>query len=297
MKISAIIPCYNEEITIKQVIEDIKKYSPECEINVFDNNSTDNTYDIAKKEGVNVYRVMYQGKGEVVRRAFDIINADIYILIDGDSECDASSIPRLINFLIEEKLDMVTVVRKDGIYRKGHSFGNKMITNFAKVLFGKYCNDILSGYRIFSNKFVKSFPSLSKGFEIEAELTIFALQMRLPIGEIEAEYKSRPKGSFSKLNTFRDGFKIINLIINILINEKPIVFWTIVSFILTILGLYYGIPVIYSFINEGFVPVATSVLSASFIILSAISFITGLIMNSTGKVLKEIRRYRYLSIK
>lgn len=297
MKISAIIPCYNEELTIKQVIKDIKKYSPECEINVFDNNSTDNTYNIAKEEGVNVYKVMYQGKGEVIRRAFDIINADIYILIDGDNECDASAIPKLTNCLIEEQLDMVTIIRKDGVYRKGHSFGNKMITSFAKVLFGKYCNDILSGYRIFSKKFVKSFPSHSKGFEIEAELTIFALQMRLPIGEMEAEYKSRPEGSFSKLNTFRDGFRIIGLIINLLMSEKPILFWSIISSIFILLGFYYGIPVIYSFIKEGFVPIATSVLSASFVILSAISFITGLIMHSTGKVIREIRRYKYISIK
>ena len=297
MKVSAIIPCYNEELTIKQVIKDIKKYSPECEINVFDNNSTDNTYNIAKEEGVNVYKVMYQGKGEVIRRAFDIINADIYILIDGDNECDASAIPKLTNYLIEEKLDMVTIIRKDGVYRKGHSFGNKMITSFAKVLFGKYCNDILSGYRIFSKKFVKSFPSHSKGFEIEAELTIFALQMRLPIGEMEAEYKSRPEGSFSKLNTFRDGFRIIGLIINLLMSEKPILFWSIISSIFILLGFYYGIPVIYSFIKEGFVPIATSVLSASFVILSAISFITGLIMHSTGKVIREIRRYKYISIK
>ncbi len=297
MKVSAIIPCYNEELTIKQVIKDIKKYSPECEINVFDNNSTDNTYNIAKEEGVNVYKVMYQGKGEVIRRAFDIINADIYILIDGDNECDASAIPKLTNCLIEEQLDMVTIIRKDGVYRKGHSFGNKMITSFARVLFGKYCNDILSGYRIFSNKFVKSFPSHSKGFEIEAELTIFALQMRLPIGEMEAEYKSRPEGSFSKLNTFRDGFRIIGLIINLLMSEKPILFWSIISSIFILLGFYYGIPVIYSFIKEGFVPIATSVLSASFVILSAISFITGLIMHSTGKVIREIRRYKYISIK
>lgn len=296
MKISAIIPCYNEELTIKQVIEDIKRYSPECEINIFDNNSTDNTYNLAKEEGVNVYKVMYQGKGEVIRRAFDIINSDIYILIDGDNECDASAIPKLTNYLIEEQLDMVTVIRKDGVYRKGHSFGNKMITYFAKLLFGKYCNDILSGYRIFSNKFVKSFPSHSKGFEIEAELTIFALQMRFPIGEMEAEYKNRPEGSFSKLNTFRDGFRIIGLIINLLMSEKPILFWSIISSIFMLLGFYYGIPVIYSFIKEGFVPIATSVLSASFVILSAISFITGLIMNSIGKVLKEVRRYRYLSV-
>ena len=169
MKISAIIPCYNEEITIKQVIEDIRKYCNECEIYVFDNNSTDNSYKIAKDTGAIVKKVMYQGKGEVVRYAFSLIDSDVYILIDGDSECDASAIPALIKYLLENDLDMVTAIRKSGKYRRGHSFGNKMITNFAKLLFNKNCNDILSGYRIFSKKFVKTFPANSRGFEIETE--------------------------------------------------------------------------------------------------------------------------------
>ncbi|SUW04903.1 glycosyltransferase family 2 protein [Brachyspira pilosicoli] len=166
MKISAIIPCYNEELTIKQVIEDIKKYSPECEVYVFDNNSTDNSYNIAKEAGAIVKKVMYQGKGEVVRQAFSIVDSDIYILIDGDNECDASAIPRLVDYLVNNDLDMVTVVRKAGKYRKGHSFGNKMLTGFAKFLFGNNVNDILSGYRVFSRKFVKTFPATSRGFEI-----------------------------------------------------------------------------------------------------------------------------------
>ena len=166
MKIAAIIPCYNEELTIKQVICDIQKYCPKCEIYVFDNNSSDNSYNIAKETGAIVKKVMYQGKGEVVRNAFSIIDADIYILIDGDGECDTSAIPSLIDYLINEYLDMITVIRKAGKYRRGHSFGNKMITTFAKILFGKNCNDILSGYRIFSKKFVKTFPANSRGFEI-----------------------------------------------------------------------------------------------------------------------------------
>lgn len=166
MKVSAIIPCYNEELTIKQVIEDIKKYYTQCEIYVFDNNSTDNSYNIAKDAGAIVKKVMYQGKGEVVRQAFSIVDSDIYILIDGDNECDASAIPELVSYLIDNDLDMVTVVRKSGKYRKGHSFGNKMITSFAKFLFGKNINDILSGYRVFSKRFVKTFPSFSRGFEI-----------------------------------------------------------------------------------------------------------------------------------
>ena len=297
MKISAIIPCYNEEITIKQVVEDIKKYSPQCEIYVFDNNSTDNSYNIAKEAGAIVKRVIYQGKGEVVRQAFSIVDSDVYILIDGDNECDASAIPRLVNYLIDNDLDMVTVVRKSGKYRKGHSFGNKMITSFAKFLFGNNVNDILSGYRVFSKRFVKSFPAASKGFEIEAELTIFALQMRLQIGEMEAEYKSRPEGSFSKLNTFRDGFRILGLMIYLLMTEKPIIFWWIIASIFVLFGFYYGIPIIYSFITTGFVPIATSVLASGFILLSGICIITGIIINAIGKVISENRRFKYNSEK
>ncbi|MCZ9926949.1 glycosyltransferase family 2 protein [Brachyspira hyodysenteriae] len=297
MKVSAIIPCYNEELTIKQVIEDIKKYSPECEIYVFDNNSTDNSYNIAKEAGAIVKKVMYQGKGEVVRQAFSIVESDIYILIDGDNECDASAIPKLVHYLIDNDLDMVTVVRKAGKYRKGHSFGNKMITSFAKFLFGNNVNDILSGYRVFSKKIVKTFPCASKGFEIEAELTIFAMQMRLQIGEIEAEYKSRPEGSFSKLNTFKDGFRILGLMIYLLMTEKPIIFWWIIAFIFALCGFYYGIPLIIQFINIGVVPVATSVLATGFVLLSGICIITGLIMNAVGRVISENRRFKYNSIK
>ena len=236
---------------------------------------------------------MYQGKGEVVRQAFSTVDSDIYILIDGDNECDASAIPQLINYLIDNDFDMVTVVRKAGKYRKGHSLGNKMITSFAKFLFGNNVNDILSGYRVFSKKFVKTFPCSSRGFEIEAELTIFAMQMRLQIGEMEAEYKSRPEGSFSKLNTFRDGFRILGLMIYLLMTEKPIIFWWIIATIFALFGFSYGIPVIYSFIISGFVPIATSVLATGFILLSGICIITGLIMNSIGRVISENRRFKY----
>ncbi|TXJ36422.1 glycosyltransferase family 2 protein [Brachyspira pilosicoli] len=297
MKVSAIIPCYNEELTIKQVIEDIKKYYPECEVYVFDNNSTDNSYNIAKESGAIVKKVIYQGKGEVVRQAFSSVDSDIYILIDGDNECDASAIPRLVNYLIDNDLDMVTVVRKAGKYRKGHSFGNKMITSFAKFLFGNNVNDILSGYRVFSRKFVKTFPSSSKGFEIEAELTIFAMQMRMQIGEMEAEYKSRPEGSFSKLNTFRDGFRILGLMIYLLMTEKPMVFWWIIASFFALFGFYYGLPIIYSFVTIGFVPIATSVLATGFILLSGICIITGLIMNAIGRAIAENRRFKYNSVK
>ena len=298
MKIAAIIPCYNEELTIKQVICDIQKYCPKCEIYVFDNNSSDNSYNIAKETGAIVKKVMYQGKGEVVRNAFSIIDADIYILIDGDGECDASAIPSLIDYLINEDLDMITVIRKAGKYRRGHSFGNKMITTFAKILFGKNCNDILSGYRVFSKKFVKTFPANSRGFEIETELTIFALQMRLPIDEVSAKYIKRPEGSHSKLNTFKDGFKILFTIIYLLITEKPLLFFNTISLIFLVIGLFLGIGITIEYFEtlkvERF---PTAILTICLIILSALSFSIGLLMKAISKVLSENRRFKYNSVK
>lgn len=297
MKIATIIPCYNEEITIKQVIDDVKKYCPESEIYVFDNNSTDNSYQIAIESGVTVKKVMYQGKGEVVRYAFAMIDADIYILIDGDSECDASVIPELINNISKNDLDMITVIRKSGKYRIGHSFGNKMITHFVQFLFNNKCKDILSGYRAFSKKFVKTFPANSRGFEIETELTIFALEMRLPIGEIEAEYKSRPQGSFSKLNTFKDGIKIFNLIIYLLMSERPLLFWWIIALFFALLGFSLGIPIIVLLKSQGYVSIPFVILALGNILLSGICIITGLIMNAVSRAISEIRRFQYNSIK
>ena len=300
MKIAAIIPCYNEELTIKQVICDIQKYCPKCEIYVFDNNSFDNSYNIAKETGAIVNKVSYQGKGEVIRRAFADIDSDIYIMVDADMQYDLSEINNFINYFTENKLDMLNISREvvdETVHRKGHSFGNMMLTGFANFLFGKKFNDMLSGYRIFSKRFVKSFPANSRGFEIETELTIFALQMRLPIGEMEAEYKSRPEGSFSKLNTFKDGFRILGLIIYLLMSERPLLFWWIIALIFALFGLYFGLPIVISFFETGIVPVATSVLASGFMLLSGISIITGLIMNAIGRVISENRRFKYNSVK
>ena len=211
-KISVIIPCYNEEITIKQVIEEFRKYLPEAEINVFDNNSKDNSVKLAKESGAIVTEVNYQGKGEVIRRAFSDVESDIYIMVDADMQYDISEIKKHIEYFLYNKLDMLNISREvvdEDVHRKGHTFGNAMLTGFANMLFGKQFEDMLSGYRIFSKRFVKSFPAASKGFEIETELTIYALQMRLPVGEVSAKYFKRPEGSFSKLNTFRDGFRIL----------------------------------------------------------------------------------------
>ena len=301
MKIAAIIPCYNEEITIKQVIENMKNYCPKCEIYVFDNNSYDNSYNIAKETGAIVNKVSYQGKGEVIRRAFADIDSDIYIMVDADMQYDLSEINNFINYFTENKLDMLNISREvvdETVHRKGHSFGNMMLTGFANFLFGKKFNDMLSGYRIFSKRFVKSFPANSRGFEIETELTIYALQMRLPIDEVSAKYIKRPEGSHSKLNTFNDGFKILFTIIYLLITEKPLLFFNTISLIFLVIGLFLGIGITIEYFEtlkvERF---PTAILTICLIILSALSFSIGLLMKAISKVLSENRRFKYNSVK
>ena len=300
MKIAAIIPCYNEELTIKQVICDIQKYCPKCEIYVFDNNSSDNSYNIAKETGAIVNKVSYQGKGEVIRRAFADIDSDIYIMVDADMQYDLSEINNFINYFTENKLDMLNISREvvdETVHRKGHSFGNMMLTGFANFLFGKKFNDMLSGYRIFSKRFVKSFPANSRGFEIETELTIYALQMRLPIDEVSAKYIKRPEGSHSKLNTFKDGFRILFTIIYLLITEKPLLFFNTISLIFLGIGLFLGIGITIEYFEtlkvERF---PTAILTICLIILSALSFSIGLLMNAISKVLSENRRFKYNSV-
>ena len=301
MKIAAIIPCYNEELTIKQVICDIQKYCPKCEIYVFDNNSSDNSYNIAKETGAIVNKVSYQGKGEVIRRAFADIDSDIYIMVDADMQYDLSEINNFINYFTENKLDMLNISREvvdETVHRKGHSFGNMMLTGFANFLFGKKFNDMLSGYRIFSKRFVKSFPANSRGFEIETELTIYALQMRLPIDEVSAKYIKRPEGSHSKLNTFKDGFRILFTIIYLLITEKPLLFFNTISSIFLVIGLFLGIGITIEYFEtlkvERF---PTAILTICLIILSALSFSIGLLMKAISKVLSENRRFKYNSVK
>ena len=301
MKIAAIIPCYNEELTIKQVICDIQKYCPKCEIYVFDNNSSDNSYNVAKETGAIVNKVSYQGKGEVIRRAFADIDSDIYIMVDADMQYDLSEINNFINYFTENKLDMLNISREvvdETVHRKGHSFGNMMLTGFANFLFGKKFNDMLSGYRIFSKRFVKSFPANSRGFEIETELTIYALQMRLPIDEVSAKYIKRPEGSHSKLNTFKDGFKILFTIIYLLITEKPLLFFNTISLIFLVIGLFLGIGITIEYFETLKVErLPTAILTICLIILSALSFSIGLLINAISKVLSENRRFKYNSVK
>lgn len=297
-KVAVLIPCYNEELTIAKVVKDCKKYLPEAEIFVCDNNSTDKTAEKAKKAGAKVMFEGRQGKGNAVRRMFADIDADVYVMIDGDGTYDIKAIPNLIKILQDEKSDMVVGVRKeteDACYRSGHRGGNKVLTKIVELILGYKLRDMLSGLRVFSKRFVKTFPAESKGFEIETELTIFALSRRLPIKEVDTDYFSRPEGSFSKLSTYKDGIIILKTIVFLIKEECPMMFFGMISLFLFLIGLGLGIPVVIEYLNTGLVPrFPTAILASSLMICSFISFLMGVVLDSVAKVKKEISRANYL---
>ena len=232
MRIAVLVPCFNEEAAVATVVADFRKALPTAGIFVYDNNSSDRTVAVARDAGAEVRSERRQGKGHVVRRMFADIDADIYVLVDGDATYDAASAPRMIDTLVSDHLDMVVGFRVDqaqAAYRPGHRTGNWMLTGFLSSVFGQAFKDILSGYRVFSRRFVKSFPVLSDGFEIETELSVHALELALPVAEIETPYYARPEGSFSKLNTWRDGFRILGTILKLYRSEKPLRFFTVIG--------------------------------------------------------------------
>lgn len=297
-KVAVLIPCYNEELTIAKVVKDCKKYLPEAEIVVCDNNSTDKTAETAKKAGAKVMFEGRQGKGNAVRRMFADIDADVYVMTDGDGTYDIKAIPNLIKILQDEKSDMVVGVRKeteDACYRSGHRGGNKVLTKIVELVLEYKLRDMLSGLRVFSKRFVKTFPAESKGFEIETELTIFALSRRLPIKEIDTNYFSRPEGSFSKLSTYKDGIRILKTIVFLIKEECPMMFFGMISLFLFLIGLGLGIPVVIEYLNTGLVPrFPTAILASSLMICSFISLLMGIVLESVDKVKKEIGRANYL---
>ncbi|NDE90235.1 MAG: glycosyltransferase [Alphaproteobacteria bacterium] len=297
--IAVIIPCYNEEATIANVVRDFASVLPGAQLYVYDNNSSDKSVENARNAGATVRKEKSQGKGNVVRRAFADVDADIYVLVDGDDTYDAASAPRLIAQLLDGPCDMINAARVEKselAYRKGHRFGNWAISTMVAILFGRSCNDVLSGYRVFSKRFVKSFPALARGFEIETELTVHALQLRMPMAETETPYKERPAGSFSKLNTFRDGFRILFTIIHLLKEEKPLLFFSSISAVLLIGAFLLGIPVIEDFMKTGLVPrLPSAVLATGLVILSSLSLTCGLILDSLTRARLELKRLGYLS--
>lgn len=299
-RIAVLIPCYNEEAAIATVVTDFRANLPGADIYVYDNNSRDRTLEIAQAAGANVRTERRQGKGNVVRRMFADIDADIYVLVDGDATYDAGSAPAMVQLLLDDDLDMVVGCRvhtDTQAYRRGHEFGNALLTGFVARLFGKTFTDILSGYRVFSRRFVKSFPALSKGFETEAELTVHALGLRMAVAEVEIPYGARPAGSVSKLSTYRDGFRILRLILVLYKHERPFMFFAVVALLLVIVSVALAVPIIIDWLNTGLVPrVPTAILSTGIMILACLALMSGLILETVTRGRQEMKRLLYLQI-
>src|SRR4030081_1437157 len=299
MRIAVLVPYFNEEAAVATVIADFRKALPSAEIFVYDNNSSDRTVAVAREAGAEVRSERRQGKGHVVRRMFADVDADIYVLVDGDATYDAASAPRMIDAMISGHLDMVVGLRVDQVqaaYRPGHRAGNWMLTSFLSSVFGQAFKDILSGYRVFSRRFVKSFPALSDGFEIETELSVHALELALPVTEIETPYYARPEGSFSKLNTWRDGFRILGTILKLYRSEKPLRFFTAIGIFLTLVSIGLAIPIVVTYLEEGLVPrLPTAVLSMGLMILAVLSVSSGLVLDTVTRGRREMKLLAYLS--
>lgn len=298
-RIAVLVPCYNEEASIAAVIRDFKAALPTATIYVYDNNSKDRTSEIARAAGAVVRREPLQGKGNVVRRMFADIEADVYVMVDGDDTYHAPSAPALVSKLLDEKLDMVNGARVTDweTYRAGHRFGNIMLTTLVTMVFGKRTDDLLSGYRVFSRRFVKSFPVLAGGFEIETELVVHALEMSMPLGEVETPYKDRAPGSVSKLSTFRDGFRILWMIGKLIKEERPMQSFGIVSLLLALISIITAVPLFITYYETGLVPrFPTAVLATGLGLLSFLSLTCGLILDTVTRGRREMKRLRYLEI-
>jgi glycosyltransferase involved in cell wall biosynthesis len=299
IRVAVLVPCFNEEAAVATVVADFRKALPSAEIFVYDNNSSDCTVAVARDAGAQVRSERRQGKGHVVRRMFADVDADVYVLVDGDATYDAASAPRMIETLLSDHLDMVVGFRVDqsaAAYRPGHRTGNRMLTGFLSAVFGQAFRDILSGYRVFSRRFVKSFPVLSDGFEIETELSVHALELALPVAEIETPYYARPEGSFSKLNTWRDGFRILGTILKLYRSEKPLRFFTAVGVFLTLVSIGLAIPIVVTYLEQSIVPrLPTAVLSMGLIILAVLSVSSGLVLDTVTRGRREMKLLAYLS--
>jgi len=297
--IAVLVPCYNEEAAVANVVRDFKAALPGATIFVFDNNSTDNTAAAARAAGAEVFEEKRQGKGYVVRRMFTDVEADLYVMVDGDATYDARSAPRMIERLLADRLDMVVanrVDREQAAYRPGHRTGNRLLTAFVASVFGSTFNDMLTGYRVFSRRFVKSFPVLSGGFEIETELTIHALELGLAAAEVDTPYFARPQGSTSKLNTWGDGLRILRTIVKLYRAERPLPFFSAIGAALAIASVGFAIPIVVTFMETGLVPrLPTAVLSAALMILACLSVAIGLVLDTVTRGRREMKLLAYLS--
>lgn len=297
-KLAILIPCYNEEAAIPSVIKDFQKTLPDAEIYVYDNNSTDNTTDAAKKAGAIVRFEPLQGKGNVVRRMFSDIDADIYLMIDGDGSYDIPSAPMMIDLLKNNQLDMVVGTRDDskGVHRTGHAFGNKIFNLILKICFGGKFSDIFSGYRVFSKRFVKSFPALTRGFDIESEISIHSLELNLPCAEVPTPFHERFEGTESKLSTFKDGFKILWRIISLLKEVRPFYLFGMIALAFALVGTGLFIPILNQYLESGLVPrMPTLIVVTGLFVISALNLFTGIILGSISATKREIKKLFYLN--
>jgi glycosyltransferase involved in cell wall biosynthesis len=301
LDVAVLVPCYNEEGAIARVVADFRAAMPGAAIYVYDNNSTDGTAAAAAQAGAVVRRETHQGKGYVVRRMFNDIEADLYVLVDGDATYDAASAPAMIAKLIDDRLDMVVASRIDrdeAAYRRGHRTGNRLLSGFVAHIFGRVFTDILSGYRVFSRRFVKSFPILSGGFEIETELTVHALELELPVGEIATPYYLRPEGSASKLSTWHDGFRILWTVLKLYRAERPLPLFGAFGAALVIISVGLAIPIVITYVQEGIVPrLPTAVLSTGLMLLAFLSFACGLILDTVTRGRREAKLMAYLALR
>ena len=298
-RIAVLLPCYNEEAAIAQTVAGFRAALPEAAIYVYDNNSSDRTREVAEAAGAIVRTERMQGKGHVVRRMFADVEADAYVMADGDATYDAAAAPEMVERLVREQLDMVVGARKSEIeeaYRRGHRLGNRLFNGLLASLFGRTFSDIFSGYRVFSRRFVKSFPALSRGFETETEISVHALELAMPVAEIVTAYGARPEGSESKLSTYRDGWRIMRTILHLFRIERPVLFYGGFAAFLVGLALVLAAPLMVTYAQTGLVPrFPTAILVTGLVILAALSFFCGLILDTVVRGRREVRRLAYLS--
>ncbi len=299
-RVAVLIPCYDEAAVIADVVRDFAACLPAATLYVYDNNSTDGTAAAARAAGAVVRHEPRQGKGSVVRRMFADVEADIYVLVDGDGTYDAGSAPEMVRLLVEHGLDMVNATRLGGgagAYRPGHRLGNAVLSGIVARLFGNQITDMLSGYRVFSRRFVKSFPALATGFETETEFTVHALALRIPVGEHPCAYRERAAGSASKLRTYADGLRILRTIVLLVKEERPLAFFASAAALLLALALGLALPVIATFLRTGLVPrLPTAVLSTGLTLLSFLALACGLILDSVARGRREAKRLAYLRL-
>ncbi len=300
LAIAVLVPCYNEAAAIAKVVEDFAAALPHATIYVYDNCSTDRTAEVARDAGAVVMIEPLRGKGNVVRRMFADVEADIYLLVDGDDTYEAAAAPALVERLVGENLDMVSGARAnygEGAYRPGHRFGNALLSGIVAVVFGNRFKDMLSGYRVFSRRFVKSFPALASGFEIETELTVHALELRMPVVEVATQYSDRPDGTASKLHTYRDGFRILMTILVLLKEERPLPFFAAICGLLMAISLVLSWPLFVTYIDSGLVPrIPTAILASAIMLLGFLSLGCGLVLDTVTRGRREMKRMRYLEI-